>query len=419
MSALPQFEESDIICKMITDSFEVNIFKSDEQGKLLSSTVKDLPAHPLKKNWQELLHPYLSQIAPSPYPQWVSTPYLENFLIIPIVQFEWNFGHLIIGPVLEAVLTDQVVDGLMYDHRIPQERRKELLEYYRNIPIYSGTKLLQIGILLYYSIYRKQLDMKELIEHMEKDNSHAIKVKDRLNNHLNKSYQNPPQQHNYLLEQQVLQCIREGRKDELMQFAELHRQHEGIGILSQKSHLRHLKNVGICSITLYTRASIEGGLHQEVAFPLSDLYIQELEELHTAEEIYTLLDHALSDFTGKVQEIKELQYSKPVTICRRYIFNHIYQPITLEQLGEASGLHPGYLSRLFKREVGIGINQYIRQERIEEAKKLLKLSDYPLSKICLMLNFNDQSYFTKTFKAMTGVTPGQYRNAAHNEPATS
>lgn len=72
-----------------------------------------------------------------------------------------------------------------------------------------------------------------------------------------------------------------------------------------------------------------------------------------------------------------------------------------------------YLSQLFKKEVGIPISDYIQQERIEEAKKLIALSDTPLSDVCSSLTFNDQSYFTKVFKKFTGVTPKQYRNNKH------
>ena len=61
-------------------------------------------------------------------------------------------------------------------------------------------------------------------------------------------------------------------------------------------------------------------------------------------------------------------------------------------------MNSDYLSILFKKEVGISLIEYIQRERIEEAKKLLTFTTYPLSDICASLNFSDQSYFTKIFK---------------------
>ncbi|WP_226799835.1 helix-turn-helix domain-containing protein [Bacillus thuringiensis] len=49
-------------------------------------------------------------------------------------------------------------------------------------------------------------------------------------------------------------------------------------------------------------------------------------------------------------------------------------------------------------------------EKIEEAKKLLTLTNHSLLDISTLLNFNNQSYFTKVFKEYTGITPKQYRN---------
>ncbi|WP_257147935.1 helix-turn-helix domain-containing protein [Bacillus thuringiensis] len=56
------------------------------------------------------------------------------------------------------------------------------------------------------------------------------------------------------------------------------------------------------------------------------------------------------------------------------------------------------------------ISKYIQREKIEEAKKLLTVTNYTLLEIGTVLNFNNQSYFTKVFKKYTKVTPKQYRN---------
>ena len=47
--------------------------------------------------------------------------------------------------------------------------------------------------------------------------------------------------------------------------------------------------------------------------------------------------------------------------------------------------------------------------RVEEAKRLLTATDYPLSQIAVSVGFSDQSYFSKVFKQITGISPNRYR----------
>ncbi|MFC4402498.1 helix-turn-helix domain-containing protein [Gracilibacillus xinjiangensis] len=88
---------------------------------------------------------------------------------------------------------------------------------------------------------------------------------------------------------------------------------------------------------------------------------------------------------------------------------HLYEEITVSKLAKETILHPNYLSKLFKKEVGSSISEYIQKQKVEEAKKLLAHSDYSLSDIYTWLNFHDQSHFTRVFKKYVGVTPRKYR----------
>ncbi|MFP3822216.1 AraC family transcriptional regulator, partial [Bacillus sp. SIMBA_008] len=81
---------------------------------------------------------------------------------------------------------------------------------------------------------------------------------------------------------------------------------------------------------------------------------------------------------------------KTIAICKNYIFENIYNQISVKQLAKFANINSDYLSILFKKEVGISLIEYIQRERIEEAKKLLTLTTYSLSDICAWLNFNDQ-----------------------------
>ena len=72
-----------------------------------------------------------------------------------------------------------------------------------------------------------------------------------------------------------------------------------------------------------------------------------------------------------------------------------------------------YLSRLFKKETGDSVSTYIRGQKIEIAKNLLKYSDYSLIDIANRLSFSSQSHFIQQFRDIVGMTPKKFRDLNH------
>lgn len=72
--------------------------------------------------------------------------------------------------------------------------------------------------------------------------------------------------------------------------------------------------------------------------------------------------------------------------------------ITVEQLASEFVISASYLSRLFKKEVGVSVSTYVKNKKIEVAKDLLKFSDYSMIEIANHLSFSSQSHFIQQFK---------------------
>ena len=68
--------------------------------------------------------------------------------------------------------------------------------------------------------------------------------------------------------------------------------------------------------------------------------------------------------------------SKPVIECINYIYSHIKERITIQDLAEHTGLSCNYLSRIFKQNLGVSISDYIREQKIEKATHLLRSVSY-------------------------------------------
>lgn len=185
---------------------------------------------------------------------------------------------------------------------------------------------------------------------------------------------------------------------------------EGVGILSHDP-VTNLKYHFVITTAFVTRLCVESGMELEQAFRLSDFYILKLDNLYTLQAVIDLHDHMVLDFAGKMRLlVRDSRVSKPVRISIEYIYAHIKDRITIEVLAEYTGLSTSYLSRLFKKEIGISISDYIREKKIEKAEHLLKFCNYSLIEITNYLSFSSQSHFIQLFKDFTGMTPKKYRD---------
>ena len=139
--------------------------------------------------------------------------------------------------------------------------------------------------------------------------------------------------------------------------------------------------------------------------------VQKLDGIHTVEEVQSLHDEMVMDYTEKMRRyFRDNTYSKHINASKEYIYSHIKERITIEDLADSLGVSASYLSRLFKKETGISVSAYIRRQKIEMAKNLLQYSDYPIIEIANRLSFSSQSHFIQQFREVTGMTPGKYRD---------
>lgn len=98
-----------------------------------------------------------------------------------------------------------------------------------------------------------------------------------------------------------------------------------------------------------------------------------------------------------------------------YISENASDEISNTEIGAIFGYHPFYVSRLIKEKKGLTLRQYIIAYRLKVAKRLLEVTARPIADIAEETGFTDASYFTKTFRTATGVTPKEWRNKFKEE----
>ena len=214
--------------------------------------------------------------------------------------------------------------------------------------------------------------------------------------------------HTYQEEVKTMDYIREGNLEEVVGAVELLA--STAGKLSE-NEIRNERNLGICSITLATRAAIEGGAAPAKAYKLSDLYINKIDQCKRMTEIFEYRKRSLYDFAKLVVEEREKRANSRYTEqCKEYIRKYYHQKICIPDIAEALGVSESHLSRIFKKETGESIQKYSMHMRIERAENLLKYSEASLTEISEYLCFSSQSHFGKVFKVHKNMTPKQYRD---------
>lgn len=101
--------------------------------------------------------------------------------------------------------------------------------------------------------------------------------------------------------------------------------------------------------------------------------------------------------------------SRECRMVEQYINENFAQDITLETLSSLVHINKYYLVHAFKNYKGMSPINYLIQKRVEEARHLLEATNYPVTKIGEITGFSSQSYFSQTFRKITGVSPNTYR----------
>lgn len=184
---------------------------------------------------------------------------------------------------------------------------------------------------------------------------------------------------------------------------------QGMGKLSEDS-VQNIRYHFVVTAALIIRFCIYAGLEQEKAYGLSDFYIQQMDKLGTVDEISVLHDAMCIDICRQMQEIKKSHIlSKPIVLCLDYIYSHVHERLTIKELAAYLELSESYLSKLFKKEMGMPVSEYIISLKIKKAKNLLQYSDKNIVDIANYLSFSSQSHFIQVFKMYEGITPYKYR----------
>lgn len=157
--------------------------------------------------------------------------------------------------------------------------------------------------------------------------------------------------------------------------------------------------------------AIQSGLLDMAAYDIRDGVVASLDAGAIPLDAYYDIVHDLArEYALRVSYVlKEKKYSPRLVRMMTYIKEHLGEKIELAEIAEHVNVSRTYASAIFREELGITISDFILQERMLEAERMLRETDLSVADISGRLAFCSQSYFTKRFTETKGVTPLEYR----------
>lgn len=164
-------------------------------------------------------------------------------------------------------------------------------------------------------------------------------------------------------------------------------------------------------VVLLSRASIDAGADVQEIFGFNNEYIQKIEQFTSIEELSVWLTGIMHRFIDYTFDFSRIKHIDAVYKTMEYVRANYDKKLSLDEIARNAFLSKAYLSSIFKEEIGESLTNYINRVRIEKSKVLLLDKEVSLIDIANLCGFEDQSYFTRVFKKMVGISPKKYRDS--------
>lgn len=338
------------------------------------------------------------------------TDYYECRYIFSRLPGETRF--LFIGPYLLESFTESSLQRLIQLLGIPEKQLPQLRDYYDSLPCFPESHTLHTLILRLFTALLggtpptvRHLDLRNLESAEDYRAQHEFATPDdpvlsmRL---LEKRYHT---------EDGLLDAVSHGNTEAALAIL------DSIGNIYPVSRLtdplREAKNLSISMNTLLRRAAYETGVHPLYLNSFSNNYASMIEQCTSFGELSEITRYMAKSYCTLVQTHNMSSYSEPVRHILVTVDASLAGDLSLKRFAADLFLNSSYLSALFKKEIGMTLTDYVNENRIAYAKKLLKSTPMQIQDIAARCGIPDIHYFTRLFKRETGASPREWR--AKNE----
>jgi AraC-like DNA-binding protein/ligand-binding sensor protein len=163
-------------------------------------------------------------------------------------------------------------------------------------------------------------------------------------------------------------------------------------------------------VVLISRVEINPEKSGLLSMEINNQNLKKVQDAKSVEELTDILHNIVDRVSDTISSYRGIPHAASLRKAENFIMENFTRKISLKEISGIAGLSPPYFSTIFKEEMGENLSKYLNRLRVEKASRLLLDTDMSLSEIAACCCFEDQSWFSKKFKAFTGISPGKYRN---------
>ncbi|MDX8047561.1 response regulator [Gracilibacillus sp. S3-1-1] len=207
----------------------------------------------------------------------------------------------------------------------------------------------------------------------------------------------------------------------LLSFYHTHYADPVIDTLANKLYTQRLGNAysllidyNICLVLTLENEwfTVEKWLSEQIECSIRIVTSKKPQPLTRLPETFSILQRKMHDNQYRhIQQAAQLEQLNRMQDIISYVNDYYMEDISLETLSNLFFLSREHISRKFKQETGLPLSKYVTKLRIDQAKYWLVETEETIYSIALMLGYQDENFFSKLFKKMTGSTPSEYRKA--------
>jgi len=328
----------------------------------------------------------------------------------PILGQHGAQAQITAGPFLMGDVQDYIAYDLEEVSRNQPERMPEILEEIRKLPYVDEKRVNALAELLFMSV--------AFLNHVSEANrllesGHSAQIQSQISDYLFRLKRgDAPEPYPYRDEKRFLQSLARGDREQALAML-----NELLGhiLFESGGDMAQIHNRVYELLIVSSRAVIESGGDPVSIDGLVQKYRQQMPRLRDMEELSLWLSEAVRSLISDQLINRNARHSDLIYRTIQYLQNHYASKLTLDEVANSVHISPTYLSRVFKREVGSSMVDFLNRIRIEKSKELLVDESARLIEVALQCGFESQSYFNRMFKQQCGMTPRQYRKLMVNQ----
>jgi AraC-like DNA-binding protein/ligand-binding sensor protein len=343
-----------------------------------------------------------------------------NCFVSPIIGQHVSAAKVTAGPFRMIDLEDYVAYDLKELHDIDNRKIDEMLPLLRQIPFVPPNKVNSLSTLLFMAVgfinnvsaANKMLDNQSSDYIQSRISDYIVRLKNSAVEKL------PP--YPFETEHELLVSVSDSDKPKAQRLL-----NELLGhiIFSSGGDLSRVKTRIFELLIVLSRTAVGAGVSPEYMFQLTHEFFVNYHSISDIDYLCLNLTKITNRLIESVFSVADIKNVNVIHKSIQYMRQNYHHKVSLDSVARIVALSPSYFSKIFKQEMGCNFNTYLNTIRIEKSITLLRYENLTLAEVASAVGFEDQSYFTKVFKRITGISPhlfmksnGRNYNISHLNP---